>query len=76
MSAGTDVLTALAGFTRTLRGAGVPITPDRTAAFIEDLFARARNMPGQPQKIFWNETAGCYRCPNGHRIAPNGRPIL
>lgn len=37
---------------------------------------RARNLPGQPQKIFWNEAAGCYRCPNGHRIAPNGRPIL
>ena len=37
---------------------------------------RARNLPGQPQKIFGNETAGCYRCPNGHRIAPNGRPIL
>jgi uncharacterized protein len=32
--AGDDVLTALGGFTRTLRAAGVPVTPDRTAGFV------------------------------------------
>src|SRR4051795_5032974 len=32
--AGADVLTALGGFTRTLRAAGVPVTPDRTAGVV------------------------------------------
>jgi|GEM_PF-826484 len=61
---------------RTLPAAGAGprgIRPDQFPCCPID---RARNLPGQPQKIFWNETAGCYRCPNGHRIAPNGRPIL
>jgi uncharacterized protein len=39
MSAGDHVLTSLAGFTRTLRAAGVPVTPDRTAAFVEACLA-------------------------------------
>ena len=61
---------------RTLPAAGAGprgIRPDQFPCCPID---RARNLPGQPQKIFWNETAGCYRCPNGHQIAPNGRPIL
>lgn len=61
---------------RTLPAAGAGprgIRPDQFPCCPID---RARNLPGQPQKIFWNETAGCYRCPNGHRIAHNGRPIL
>lgn len=61
---------------RTLPAAGAGprgIRPDQFPCCPID---RARNLPGQPQKIFWNEAAGCYRCPNGHRIAPNGRPIL
>jgi uncharacterized protein len=37
--AGADVLTALGGFTRTLRAAGVPVTPDRTTAFVEACLA-------------------------------------
>jgi uncharacterized protein len=50
MSAGDDVLTALAGFTRTLRGAGVPITPDRTAAFIEACLAVGVD---DPAGVYW-----------------------
>jgi len=38
-AAGADVLTALGGFTRTLRAAGVPVTPDRTTAFVQACLA-------------------------------------
>src|SRR3954470_23710014 len=37
--AGADVLTALGGFARTLRAAGVPVTPDRTTAFVQACLA-------------------------------------
>ena len=38
-------------------------------------YDKQRNIPGQPQKIFWDSVDHCYRCRRGHRFKANGRII-
>ncbi len=37
---------------------------------------RQKNIPGEPQKIFWYNHENCYRCSNGHRFGSNGSIIV
>ncbi len=47
---GMQPTTALVGFARALRGAGLPVTPDRTAAFVG---AAAAVGIGDPGALYW-----------------------
>ena len=47
---GMQPTTALVGFSRALRGAGLPVTPDRTAAFVG---AAAAVGIGDPGALYW-----------------------
>ena len=35
-------------------------------------YDKQRNVPGEPQRIFWNSAENCYRCSRGHRFKSNG----
>ena len=36
-------------------------------------FDKQRNVPGEPQAIFWDSGENCYRCSRGHRFKSNGK---
>src|SRR4051794_31497829 len=82
--AGADLLTALGGFTRTLRAAGVPVTPDRTAGFVRAClevgvadrsavyWAGRATLCGDPEHLRPYDLA--FEAWFGGRLARSGRP--
>ncbi|WP_426565599.1 vWA domain-containing protein [Angustibacter sp. McL0619] len=60
-----DVAMVLAGFARTLRAAGVPVTPDRTAAF---LTAAAEVGAGDRAGVYWAGRATLCADPDHLRL--------
>ena len=62
------------------RGEGIPASALgprglRPAQFPCCPYDKQRNVPGKRQLIFWDGSAGCYRCARGHRFKSNGRII-
>lgn len=39
-------------------------------------FDKQRNIPGERQLIFWDNSANCYYCSRGHKFKSNGKLLL